>query len=559
VVGKSAEGAKKNLESAEKDQNHVYCSITSLQIELMHRQIYFFLSSFCLIYTAAAQSPICYAPPDITVNCGVYQPDLAWYGYASSDALCIDTITEQAVTSAFDATCIKGEIIRNFLVTTCAGLTSGCSQRITIQNEQRYFLHFPADILVTRFCDLTNDQPLVFEPGCGQILSSFSDQMNSVPDYCLKFVRNWRVVNTCNYNPDLPCVQVPNPNPNSILTDPANLNLPALRVTPYQHDDLTVPETHRSSFLSIAPSVPPTDFSIFYQADANCYEYSQSFRANDNQSPWIDTLPSTSLVLVDSTQNITTLWNDPAFLNPTAQTQDLSEGIAVFSIATNDSCNLNGPNVQPTLRYQLFLDLNNDGNTESVVVSNQNQTPGKIRINNAQTANYAGGQLVPFDTRAVANSDLYRFGIKREVVDGIVNASALFYNSTFPFNFFPLQLPPGKHQIKWFSQDGCGNETIAEQQITILSDQVSATIQSVQVAHPLVISPNPTTGMVTVSVIDEAKNWTIEVMATDGRLVQKFAFDSNSHSFQVSNTPGIYQIRCINEAGFISKMVIVQK
>ena len=116
-------------------------------------------------------------------------------------------------------------------------------KRVTVTYNQDYFLHLPADRIVYD-CDITGNygEPVIFDEDCELVGTSFHDELITVvPDACYKIIRTWRISNWCTYNPDLPCVQIPNPNPNAIVNHPSNLNAPFLKVTPYSAGDLSVP------------------------------------------------------------------------------------------------------------------------------------------------------------------------------------------------------------------------------------------------------------------------------------------------------------------------------
>ena len=49
-----------------------------------------------------------------------------------------------------------------------------------------------------------------------------------MPDACFKIERTWTIINWCTYNPNLPCIEVPNPNPNATVNHPSNLPGPTV-------------------------------------------------------------------------------------------------------------------------------------------------------------------------------------------------------------------------------------------------------------------------------------------------------------------------------------------
>jgi hypothetical protein len=72
-----------------------------------------------------------------------------------------------------------------------------------------------------------------------------------------------------------------------------------------------------------------------------------------------------------------------------------------------------------------------------------------------------------FDNRPVAPNQKWGFAIQ-EVVSGNKKTASVKFNTQQAQNTFVTpQLPYGKHKIKWFVTDGCGNETICEYPIEI--------------------------------------------------------------------------------------------
>lgn len=83
--------------------------------------------------------------------------------------------------------------------------------------------------------------------------------------------RHRTIINWCTYDPLLELVAIPNPRPNAVENHPANLVGPVLSDIPGTKDD-----AWRSTIVKITPSAAaPTDYSTFYQTNANGYEYVQ--------------------------------------------------------------------------------------------------------------------------------------------------------------------------------------------------------------------------------------------------------------------------------------------
>ncbi|MDO8970888.1 MAG: HYR domain-containing protein, partial [Saprospiraceae bacterium] len=179
--------------------------------------------------------PICQAPAQVNVNCENFDPSLWAYGKAEIlDNCCLDTsrvyqgqcgLTHTANYALFDTVCNKGTITRTFRAFDCHGQSSQCTQRVIVTYEQDYFVRFPNDVIVTQ-CDGTGvyGEPTFFGEDCELLGVSFEDEIFTVvPDACFKIERTWKIINWCTFDPNLPFIQVPNPNPNPISNNPANL------------------------------------------------------------------------------------------------------------------------------------------------------------------------------------------------------------------------------------------------------------------------------------------------------------------------------------------------
>ncbi len=421
------------------------------------------------------QKPVCTAPANLTVSCETFDPSLWAHGQPTvSDNCCLDAsynyngikgITQSVNYSQFDTVCHRGIITRRFTAFDCSGNTSVCTQRITVTYNQDYFMHLPADQIVTN-CGVQGNygEPIIYDEDCELVGSSFTDELVTVvPDACYKIIRKWRISNWCTYNPDLPCVSIPNPNPNAILNHPSNLNAPALKVTPYKAGNTSVPVDWRSTLISINPGEPQTDYSIFWSATANCYEYNQIIKIIDNDKPVIDNCPAAPVTFSDLTPNNPALWNDAQLWDGKIHSHDLCEMDADLSITASDLCA--GPNIN--VSYLLFLDVDGDGSMETVVNSRNVPAYGTINYGNASNLNYQGGTPIQFDKRSVPSSQRYGFALQTTVAGGKKTARVAFNTLAAPNSFVNAELPHGTHKIKWLVTDGCGNESTCEYTFTI--------------------------------------------------------------------------------------------
>ncbi|MBK6931830.1 MAG: HYR domain-containing protein [Saprospirales bacterium] len=184
--------------------------------------------------------PVCQSPANVVVSCENFDPSLWAYGKASVyDNCCLDTskvyqgqcgLTHSVNYGSFDTLCNKGTITRTFRAFDCYGQSSQCTQRIIVNYEQDYYIKFPNDQIVS-VCDGTGNygEPIFFGEDCELLGVSYEDEVFTVvPDACYKIERTWTIINWCTYNPNLGCINVPNPNPNAITNHPTNLPGPTV-------------------------------------------------------------------------------------------------------------------------------------------------------------------------------------------------------------------------------------------------------------------------------------------------------------------------------------------
>ncbi|MCK6691053.1 MAG: T9SS type A sorting domain-containing protein, partial [Thermoanaerobaculia bacterium] len=117
-------------------------------------------------------------------------------------------------------------------------------------------------------------------------------------------------------------------------------------------------------------------------------------------------------------------------------------------------------------RYMLFLDLDGDGHTETVINSVNPPPVNTVLFGNAMTQDFLGGEPRAFDHRPVPQDEKYRFGIQ---TGGFVNKTAWvrWVSEKNPTQYVVPQLPHGRHYIRWIIEDGCGNETFCEYPIWV--------------------------------------------------------------------------------------------
>jgi hypothetical protein len=398
--------------------------------------------------------PVCLPPANTTVTCDSFDPTLWSYGMATgADNCCVDTVTTTANWTLFDTMCSKGTITRTFRVFDCHGLSSSCTQRVVVEYQQNYFVKFPDDVVITA-CNGSGSYgaPQFFGEDCELLGVSHTDQLFTVvPDACYKIERTWTIINWCSYDPNLGCTFVPNPNPNPQSNHPSNLTGPI--VSPF------------GTLFPWAPTVAklsPDDqqaknFSTYWSANVNCYQYKQIIKITDSQKPTIQ-CPATPLEVCDQTDNDPLLWNQSYWYDAKTFSSNLCEAPTDLCVTASDDCSKSNIN----FRYQLFLDLDGTGTMETVINSVAANEPNVVYFNNAGNPNFTGGIARAFDKRAVPFEQKYRFTIETNVSGDTKTACVRWNTIAQPGNYVVPELPYGTHKIKWFVSDGCGNEQICE-------------------------------------------------------------------------------------------------
>jgi len=407
--------------------------------------------------------PVCTPPGPVTVSCENFDPSLWAYGKASVyDNCCLDQtqvyqgqcgLSHTASYTSFDTVCNKGTINRTFRAYDCHGFSSTCTQRIIVNYEQDYYVKFPNDVIVT-VCDGTGNygEPTFFGEDCELLGVSHEDEIFTVvPDACYKIERTWTIINWCTYNPNLGCIIVPNPNPNATVNHPSNL--PGPTVSP-----AGTPSPWNPTVVKINPTDPSaTNYSVYWDANANCYKYKQIIKVIDTQDPIVD-CPASPVIYEDKSPNDPYFWNEMYWWDGTHGSHDLCEGETPLCITGTDLCS--GSNVN--IRYILFLDLNNDGDMETVVSSTNLPGFNNVYYGNAHNQNFSGGTPQAFDGRPVLPNQKYGFAIQNTVSGNNKTACVKWNTAQNPSTYVDPQLPYGTHKIKWVVEDGCGNETICE-------------------------------------------------------------------------------------------------
>lgn len=409
-------------------------------------------------------TPICQAPPHVTVACENFDPTLWVYGQAGVlDNCCLDIsksylgkcgITHSANYAQFDTLCNRGTIVRTFKAYDCHGFSSDCTQRVVVTYNQDYYIKFPDDVVLTA-CDGSGDYgaPTFFGKNCEALASSFEDlKFTLVPDACFKIERTWRIINWCTFNPNLPLKTIPNPNPDVSSQSAANLPGPVV-------SKCGTTGAWASTKVKINPNDPTTtDYCTFWEKDANGYLYNQIIKILDQQKPTVN-CPASPVEFCDLSNNAADLWNETYWFDPVLGTHDLCEGPADLSISASDACS--GANLD--FQYQLFLDLDGNGSMETVVNSSALPPSNTVNFGNATNPNFSGGTPLAFDERTVSANQKYGFALQVSAASGSSKTASVRWNTLqSPTQYVVPELPHGTHKIKWIVSDGCGNEQVCE-------------------------------------------------------------------------------------------------
>ncbi len=177
------------------------------------------------------------------------------------------------------------------------------------------------------------------------------------------------------------------------------------------------------------------------------------------QSPIVQNCPNLDKEYGDYGDNNAQLWNNNLFFDPSVSTKDLGETVIEDQLVVRHYCA--APN--PEVSFVLHLDLDFDDTLETVVKSTDVFPAGTILFNNA---NNAPGTSVEFDSRAVAANAKYRFAVQTQTLsDSTFSARMVWVTETGTVQ--NVQLPYGKHRLEWLVNDGCGNATTCQYNLTV--------------------------------------------------------------------------------------------
>ncbi|HNM25609.1 MAG TPA: hypothetical protein PKL15_09275, partial [Saprospiraceae bacterium] len=331
---------------------------------------------------------------------------------------------------------------------------------------QNFNVRFPDDQILGGVCSFSDlmavGQPEFFSNDSLHLVAQYEDEVFGVtpPGTCFTLTRTWLVYDSLSWHPGDTVIAVPNPRPK--LQYDAPENLPGPTVSPVDTAGNPWSATVSVLFYTDTQAV---HFNTFWTGAIHAYHYTQKLYVLDSLPPEIANCPMDTVHVADLSDNDTLLWHEAYWAEPGLPGHDLREGAADISFAATDLCS--GGNIGG--EYLLFLDLDQNGTQETVVSSNNYYPPGSLGFNNANNANYSGGEPRVFDRRPVPSSQKYRFGVVRTLSGQQAVFSLGWYTNAAPNTYVTPQLPPGTHKIEWIITDGCGNSSTCQYVFTITS------------------------------------------------------------------------------------------
>ncbi len=162
--------------------------------------------------------------------------------------------------------------------------------------------------------------------------------------------------------------------------------------------------------------------------------------------PSIINCPQSTATYCDESSNDLSLWNYPPYTySQTIGDVNLPEGEINLNIKVK-GCPGGGIT---TISYILYLDLDNDGLQETVIMSGAPPSGGLVMANNSFNPGYSGGDTVRFDQRALPDSLRYRFTLETVYSGDTTSGWIRFSNDHAPYVYSPVILPEGRHRIEW--------------------------------------------------------------------------------------------------------------
>ena len=149
-------------------------------------------------------APSISCPADLSINCEQDPEDLTLVGEATTSEACsLDTLF---YTDQVNVTCGNGTINRTWTAIDGTGNSSTCTQVITVVDNNNFTVNFPPDVTIDLCSNSTNPSntgsPLLMGESCRNVEVTYSDQVFTSPLYCYSIIRNWVVIDWCDYDPN---------------------------------------------------------------------------------------------------------------------------------------------------------------------------------------------------------------------------------------------------------------------------------------------------------------------------------------------------------------------
>ncbi|MBK6929377.1 MAG: hypothetical protein IPH12_00370 [Saprospirales bacterium] len=165
----------------------------------------------------------------------------------------------------------------------------------------------------------------------------------------------------------------------------------------------------------------------------------------------------------DLTINDANLWNEAYWWAALYQTHDLPEHETSLCFSAADTC----AGASLDIGFLLFLDLDGDGQQETVVNSATPPPATTVYFGNAANPGYSGGTPRAFDERPVPAGQLYGFAIEQTGPANNRTACVRWHTADAPGTYVTPQLPYGTHRIRWIVSNGLGQTDSCEYAINI--------------------------------------------------------------------------------------------
>ncbi len=158
--------------------------------------------------------------------------------------------------------------------------------------------------------------------------------------------------------------------------------------------------------------------------------------------------PQSADLFCQNGSNDPEFWKADYWTDPVLGTQDLYEAPVDVNIMVLNTC---GNADQLSVRYQLYLDLNQDGVEETIIDSDQLPKGDTVYFGNNITTSTA----LPyrFDFRAVAPELRYRFALQKQISGDTLRAALRWHTAAKPTEYVLPKLPgQGRCRLVWIIQ-----------------------------------------------------------------------------------------------------------